>query len=97
METHHGLQRVPDNTVGSTIEACIKIAQRCLYHMAGVGLYGFDGLNPAVSKKLIEVFILPKRLHSLEMMILIDPDIKLLDNFYRATLTRIQHLPQNTA
>ena len=49
------------------------------------------------SQRSWEIFILTKLLHSLEPMIVTDPDIMLFDNFYRATLNWIQHLPQNTA
>ena len=57
-----------------------------MYDMAGVEL---NGLNPTVSKKLTEVFILPKLLHRL----VADLDIKLLENFYRTTFKQNTALP----
>ena len=96
-ETHLGIQRVPDNKARVTVEGRIKSSRRALYAMMGAGLYGLNGLNPVVSKRLIDIYILPRLLHTLEAMTLSDPDIQLLEASYRTMLRQIQHLPKSSA
>ena len=67
----------------STIECRIKSAQHALYSMMGAGLYSCNRVNPIVSKQLIDVYISPRLLHSLQAMIPNDTDIQLLETVYR--------------
>ena len=96
-ETHLGILRVPDDRARATVQARITTSRRALFAMTGAGLYGFNGLNPIISKQLVDIYILPKLLHSLEAMMLPDSDIQSLETFYRTTLRQLQHLPKNTA
>ena len=96
-ETHLGLQRTPDSKAEATIKERIKSARRAAYSLMGAGLHGLNGVGPKVSKHLIEIYVTPVLLHSLEALILSEKDYKMLDQFYRTLLRQIQHLPTNSA
>ena len=96
-ETHLGIHRNPKDKGTTTVQTRIKSSRRATYSMMGAGLHGLNGLNPAVSMKLIDTYILPKLLHGLDAIILTDTDIALLEKYYRNLLRQIQHLADNTA
>ena len=96
-EVHLGIHRNPRNKASPTVLARIKTARRAAYAMMGAGLHGLNGLNPSVSMKLIETYILPRLLYGLDAMITSDTDISSIEKYYRTLLRQIQHLPTNTA
>ena len=96
-ETHLGIQRVPSDKATPTIEARIKTARRAMFAMMGAGLHGLNGLNPIYSKKLLDIYIIPRLTHSLEAMKISDSETKKLECVYRTKLKQVQHLPKNTA
>ena len=96
-ERHLGIERTASTIAKATVEKRIKEARRAMYRLAGAGLYGLNGVGPMVSLHMFNVYILPILTYGLEALILKDDDYKILEQFYRATLRRLQHLPENTA
>ena len=96
-EVHLGIHRNPSGKATPTVKSRIKTARRSAYAMMGAGLHGLNGLNPSVSMKLIESYILPRLLYGLDAMIISDTDITSIEKYYRTLLRQIQHLPVNTA
>jgi hypothetical protein len=68
-----------------------------MYAMMGAGLHGLNGLNPAVSNKLLDTYIVPWLLYGLEAMSITEVDVQKLETAYRTMLRQIQHMPKNTA
>ena len=96
-ETHLGVNRRADQKHSSTIESRIQSANRMLLALMGAGLHGLNGLSPTVSLKLLKIYVVPCLLYGLETICLSQPNINALETFYRATLKRIQHLPESSA
>ncbi len=96
-ETHLGVERTPNDKSIPTLEARFTMARRAMYAMMGAGLHGLNGLNPTHSKKLLDIYIVPRLMHSLEALILTETEVKKLECVYRDKLKQIQHLPKNTA
>ena len=96
-ETHLGVQRTPDGKASATVKERIKSARRTAYSLMGAGLHGLNGTGPKVAKHLIDVYVTPVLLHSLEALILSESDYKSLELFYRTLLRQVQHLPSNCA
>ena len=91
------MQRTPDGKASATVKERIKSARRTAYSLMGAGLHGLNGTGPKVAKHLINVYVTPVLLHSLEALILSDSDYKSLEQFYRTLLRQVQHLPSNCA
>jgi hypothetical protein len=72
-------------------------ARRTAYSLINVGLHGNNGLGPATCMKIIQTYITPRLLHTLEASILGSNDIQLIESFYKKMLRQIQNLPTNTA
>ena len=61
------------------------------------GFHGSNGLNPKVSYKMYQTYVMPRMLYSLEILDLRKSDLKQLSDFYTDLLRRIQSLPSRTA
>jgi hypothetical protein len=96
-ETHLSVQRVPDDRATKTVSARITSSRRAMYAMMGAGLHGLNGLNPVVSNRLLDTYIVPRLLYGLEAMLISEVDVQRLETAYRNILRQIQHLPKNTA
>ena len=96
-ETHLGIQRCGDLSNKSTIESRIKTARRTVYALMGAGMYGLNGISPVTSKKLIDIYILPRLTYGLECLVLTPKELIPIEAYYRELLRHIQHLPTSTA
>ena len=61
------------------------------------GFHGSNGLNPKVSYRLYQTYVLTRMLYSLEILDLRKSDVKQLSDFHVDLLRRIQSLPSRTA
>ena len=94
---HLGLIRtVKQESKINTLER-ISLARRTLYTLLNVGAHGNNGLNPKISYKIYQCYVLPRLLHSLETLSLNKTDLEELELFHRKTLKSLQSLPPNTA
>ena len=96
-ETHLGIQRRSDTSNKSTISARIKTARRTVYSLMGAGMYGLNGINPTVSMKIIEIYIIPRLMYGLECLVITQKELQPMELYYRELLRQIQHLPKSTA
>ena len=95
--THLGLVRSRVNESKINVGNKISSARRTLYSLINVGCHGVSGLNPVVSSKIYQVYVLPRLLSGLETIHLTQSDLYELSLFHRKTLRSIQSLPQCTA
>ena len=60
-------------------------------------MHGTSGLNPRISYKIYQIYVIPRLLYSLEVLSLTDTHIVQLQRFHISTLKRIKSLPERTA
>ena len=94
--THLGLEwksnrQVPD------ITSKITLARRAAYALIGAGMHGGNGLSPAVSRKIINAYIVPRLLYGLDAVRLTRHDIDDLNDYHRNLLRQVQGLPRYVA
>ena len=61
------------------------------------GYHGSNGLNPKVSYRLFQTYVMPRMLYGLEILDLRKKDIKQLSDFHIDLLPRIHALPFRAA
>ena len=66
--THLGLLRSETNENVINIEERLKLARRSLYALINTGLDGSNGLNPRVSYKIYQCYVIPRLLFGLEVL-----------------------------
>ena len=95
--THLGLFRseINENTVN--IEDRLSLARRTLYSLINTGVHGSNGLNPRISFKIYQCYVVPRLLFGLEVLPLTVTQISILTKFHINNLRRFQSLPIRTA
>ncbi len=94
---HLGMTRASHHENQHNIDERISLARRTLYKLMNTGVHGSNGINPKVGYKIYQVFVLPRLLHSLEVLPLNISQIKKLSDFHIGTLRKLQSLPQRTS
>ena len=94
--THLGLVRSDKNDCGVNITERISLARRTGYSLMKSGFHGSNGLNPQVSYRMYQTYVMPRMLFSLEVLDLRKTDLKQLSDFHVDLLRRIQSLPSRT-
>ena len=95
--THLGLIRAEKSENSVNISERIGVARRTLYALIKTGVHGTNGLNPKVSYRIYQIYVIPRLLYSLEVLPLTETQIGQLQRFHISTLKRIQSLPERTA
>ena len=97
--THLGLARTDKNDRQCAVNVAdrISIARRTGYSLMKSGFHGSNGLNPKVSYRLYQTYVMPRMLYGLEILDLRKKDIKQLSDFHIDLLRRIQALPTRAA
>ena len=95
--THRGLIRTEKSETSFNIAERINAARRTLYALIKTCVHGTSGLNPRISYKIYQVYVIPRLLYSLEVLPLTDTQIGHLHRFHISTLRRLQALPERTA
>ena len=95
--THLGLFRSEINENLVNIEDRLSLARRTLYSLINTGVHGSNGLNPKVSYKIYQCYVLPRLLFGLEVLPLTVTQINILSKFHISNLRRFQSLPTRTA
>ena len=95
--THLGLFRSEINENLVNIEDRLSLARRTLYSLINTGVHGSNGLNPKVSYKIYQCYVLPRLLFGLEVLPLTVTQINILSKFRISNLHRFQSLPTRTA
>lgn len=97
-ETEHlGLIRSVKDENKLNLQKRISLARRTLYSLIKSGLHGCNGLNPKISYKIYQVYVLPRLLYGLEVLSLNKKQIDELEKFHLDILKNIQSLPVRTA
>ena len=73
------------------------MAHRTLYALIKTGVHGSNGLNPCISYRKYQAYVIPRLLYSLDVMSLSDTHINQLQRFHFSTFRRMQSLPARTA
>ena len=92
--THLGLLRSESNENNINIEERLKLARRILYALVNTGVHGSNGLNPRVSFKIYQYYVIPRLLFGLEVLPINQTQLNLLSKFHVNTLKRFQALRQ---
>ena len=95
--THLEILRSESNENIINIEERLKLARRTLYALISTGVYGSNCLNPCVSYKIYQCYVVPRLLFGLEVLPFNQSQLNLLSKFHVDTLKRIQSLPTRTA
>ena len=95
--THLGISRAETNENTANIDERLKLARRTLYSLIGTGVHGSNGINPKVSYKIYQCYVIPRMLYGLEVIPINDSQMENLSKFHLQTLKRIQSLPKRTA
>ena len=94
---HLGLFRAEVNENMINIEDRLALARRTLYSLINTGVLGSNGLNPRVSYKIYQCYVLPRLLYGLEVLPLTVSQINVLSKFHVDNLKRFQSLPVRVA
>ena len=95
--THLGLFRSETKENVANIEDRLSLARRTLYSLINTGVHGSNGLNPRISFKIYQCYVLPRLLFGLEVLPLTATQISILAKFHIGNLRRFQTLPTRTA
>ncbi|MCG8033679.1 MAG: endonuclease/exonuclease/phosphatase family protein [Candidatus Thiodiazotropha taylori] len=94
---HLGLIRGGSFEGQANVTNRISLARRTLYSLIKTGMHGSNGLNPKVSYKMYQCYVLPRLLFGLETIFLLKKHIKMLSDFHLDTLRKLQALPNRTS
>jgi hypothetical protein len=86
---HLGIER-SNHGQDILIEQRASTGRKATFALMPAGLYGSDGLSPAISRKIIQAYILPRFTYGLEAVILTQSQISKLEITYRKILRNIQ-------
>jgi hypothetical protein len=75
----------------------VKVTRRTIYGLMGTGLHGTNGLDPKTSIRIYQSYALPKLLYGLGVIKLNKTQLRMIEDFHRATLRALQSLPERTA
>ena len=94
---HLGLIRSVKQESKLNITERISVARKTLYMLLNTGVHGNTGINPKISYKIYQCYVLPRLLHALECISITKSDLNELELFHRKTLKSMQSLPSYTA
>ena len=94
---HLGLIRGGSSEGHENVNKRISLARRTMYSLIKTGMHGSNGLNPKVSYKMYQCYVMPRLLFGLESIFLLKKHLKLLNDFHLDTLRKLQALPNRTS
>ena len=80
--TQLGIIRIELKENQLNVEARISLARRTLYSLINTGVHGSNGLNPKVSFKIYQCYVLPRLLYGLEILPLSKTHLDMLNKFH---------------
>lgn len=95
--THLGIFRSETKENEINIEERLSLARRTMYSLINTGFHGSNGLNPAVSLRIYQCYVLPRLLYGLEVLPLTITQLSILTKFHVQLLRKVQSLPDRTA
>lgn len=94
---HLGLIRAEKAENNINISDRISLARRTLYSLIKAGVHGNNGLNPKVSYRIYQAYVIPRLLFNLETLHLNKTQLNQLQRFHISNLRNFQSLPVRTA
>ena len=94
--THLGNLRSETRENSINIDDRLSLARRTLYTLINTGVHGSNGLNPEVSFKIYQCYVIPRLLFGLEVLPLTVTQMNILSKFHIDNLRRFQSLPTRT-
>lgn len=94
---HLGIIRSDNKENQLNIDKKLSLARRTLYSLMKTGLHGCNGINPKVSNKIYQVYVIPRLFYGLEVLPLNADQLHQLRTFHLEILKNIQSLPSRTA
>lgn len=95
--THLGTIRSRQKESSLNIHNRISTARRTSYALMKNGVHGTNGLNPRISYKIYQIYVIPRLLYNLEVLSFTKSQLRELEHFHLNFLRNIQSLPQRTA
>ena len=95
--THLGILRSETNENIINIEDSLKLERRTLYALINTGVHGSNGLNPMVSYKIYQCYVLPRLLFRLAVLPITNTQLNILPKFHLENLKQFQSLPSRNA
>ena len=94
---HLGIIRSSKGENAINIQKRTKLARRTMYSLVKTGVHGCNGLNAKISYKIYQVYVVPRLLYGLEVLLLNKGQLEELEKFHIENLKNIQSLPTRTA
>ena len=95
--THVGILRAETRENNINIDERLSLARRTLYALINTGVHGFNGLNPKVSVKIYQCYVIPRLLFGPEVLPLNKGQLDLLSKLHLDNLRKFQSLPLRVA
>ena len=95
--THLGILRSETCENSINIDDRLSLARRTLYTLINTGVHGANGLNPEISFKIYQCYVVPRLLFGLEVLPITATQMSILSRFHISNLRRFQSLPERTA
>ena len=96
-KTHLGILRAETRENNINIDERLSLARRTLYVLINTGVHGSNGLNPKVSLKIYQCFVIPRLLFGLELLPLNKGQLNILSKFHLDNIRKFQSLPIRVA
>ena len=94
---HLGILRSSKEENAINIQKRTSLARRTLYSLIKTGVHGCNGLNAKIAYKIYQVYVIPRLLYGLEVLLLNKGQLEELEKFHKEILKHIQSLPTRTA
>ena len=95
--THLGILRAETRENNINIDERLSLARRTLYALINTGVHGSNGLNPKVSLKIYQCYVIPRLLFGLEVLPLNKGQLNILSKFHLDNIRKFQSLPLRVA
>ena len=97
--THLGVKRSTSlsKTAETHIDSNIQKARKALYSLMSSGLHGNNGLDPATSLHLLNIYVMPILTYGLDVIYINKTQTAVLERFQKKILKQILSLPTTTS
>ena len=96
--SHFGITRYACiSATANVINNRVKCARHTAYSLMGAGFHGISGVCNPCLKKILDTYILSRKMYGLKVLIISPKWKKMLEASFRQMLKRIQCFPQRTA
>ncbi|KAK3086058.1 hypothetical protein FSP39_012864 [Pinctada imbricata] len=94
---HIGIKRTTNSQGQGHIDEAIITGRKTTYALMGVGLHGYNGVNPKIGLQIWNTYVKPRVIYGLENVKLTNGDRKKLNQYHKRCLKQMLQLPERTA